>query len=165
MVKIHLIDINDNRPVFYPCEYNVSLRESTISGISTSILTVVAHDSDTGRFGAVTYRIISGNEAGIFRLDRTSGEIFVNRPGMLTMRNQAVHVLNITASDGGGLRTINDALVNVRIMDATQRPPMFEKLRYNFYVKEDADRGAIVGSVIATNTDACKLQKREERKI
>uniref|UniRef100_A0A1B0GD92 Cadherin domain-containing protein n=1 Tax=Glossina morsitans morsitans TaxID=37546 RepID=A0A1B0GD92_GLOMM len=154
MVKIHLIDINDNRPVFYPGEYNVSLRESTISGISTSILTVVAHDSDTGRFGAVTYRIISGNEAGIFRLDRTSGEIFVNRPGMLTMRNQAVHVLNITASDGGGLRTINDALVNVRIMDATQRPPMFEKLRYNFYVKEDADRGAIVGSVIATNTDA-----------
>uniref|UniRef100_A0A1A9WW10 Cadherin domain-containing protein n=1 Tax=Glossina brevipalpis TaxID=37001 RepID=A0A1A9WW10_9MUSC len=153
VLKIHLIDINDNRPIFYPSEYNVTLRESVVTGISTSILTVMAHDPDSGRFGAVTYRIISGNEAGIFRIDRTTGEIFVNRPAMLTMRNQPVHVLNITASDGGGLRTINDAIAHVRIMDATQRPPMFEKLRYNFYVKEDVDRGTIVGSIIATSTD------------
>ncbi|XP_053960463.1 protein dachsous [Anastrepha ludens] len=154
-VKIQLTDVNDNRPIFYPREYNVSLRETASASASAApIVAVVATDADSGRFGAVTYRIVAGNEAGIFRIDRATGEIFINRPNMLSVRTQAMHVLNISASDGGGLRTSTDAFVFLSIIDATQRPPIFEKPRYSYQVKEDVPHGTVVGSVMATSSDA-----------
>ncbi|XP_017474518.1 PREDICTED: protein dachsous-like isoform X2 [Rhagoletis zephyria] len=154
-VKIQLTDVNDNRPVFYPPAYNVSLRETaSASASTTSIVAVVATDADSGRFGVVTYRIVAGNDAGIFRIDRANGEIFINRPNMLSVRTQPMHVLNISASDGGGLRSSTDALVFLSIIDATQRPPIFEKSRYSYHVKEDVPRGTVVGSVMATSSDA-----------
>ncbi|XP_018787095.1 PREDICTED: protein dachsous isoform X1 [Bactrocera latifrons] len=154
-IKIQLTDVNDNRPVFYPREYNVSLRETAGASAATApIVAVVATDADAGRFGAVTYRIVAGNDAGIFRIDRTNGEIFINRPNMLSVRTQPVHVLNISASDGGGMRSSSDALVFLSIIDATQRPPIFEKPRYSYHVKEDVPGGTVVGSVMATSNDA-----------
>ncbi|XP_064539649.1 protein dachsous [Drosophila montana] len=159
MIKLQLTDVNDNRPVFYPREYNVSLRESgpaQASGTPMPIVAVVATDPDAGSFGQVSYRIVAGNEAGIFRIDRASGEIFVIRPDMLSVRTQAMHMLNISATDGGGLRTSTDAVVFLSIIDAQQRPPIFEKARYNYYVKEDVPRGTVVGSVIATSSDTAQ---------
>lgn len=157
MIKIQLTDVNDNRPVFYSHHYNVSIRETSPSLTSNSpIITVMANDPDTGRFGIITYRIVGGNDASLFRIERTTGEIFLNRLNMLT-RSQSLHVLNVSASDGGGLRTDEDAFVYVNIIDSTQRPPIFEKLRYNFYVKEDVSRGSVVGTIQATSTDAGKL--------
>ncbi|XP_017011514.2 protein dachsous [Drosophila takahashii] len=156
MIKMQLTDVNDNRPVFYPREYNVSLREysnAPAQGASTPIVAVVATDPDSGNFGQVSYRIVGGNEAGIFRIDRSSGEIFVARPDMLSVRTQPMHMLNISATDGGNLRSGADAVVFLSIIDAMQRPPIFEKARYNYYVKEDIPRGTVVGSVIATSGD------------
>jgi protocadherin-16/23 len=86
MVKIQLTDVNDNQPVFYPREYNVSLREGGGSSSSSSspVVVVVATDLDSGRYGSITYRIVAGNDAELFRIDRNSGEIFVTRPSLLT---------------------------------------------------------------------------------
>ncbi|KAI8125952.1 Protein dachsous [Lucilia cuprina] len=155
MIKIQLTDINDNRPIFFPQHYNISLRETASTTVSNSpIVTVAATDPDSGRFGIITYRIVSGNDASLFRIERSTGEIFLNRPNMLSARTQSLHILNVSASDGGGLRTQEDALVSANIIDATQRPPIFEKLRYNFYVKEDVVRGTVVGTIQATSSDA-----------
>lgn len=157
MVKIQLTDVNDNRPTFYPREYNVSLRETDSSLASTPVVVVVATDPDNGRYGSVSYRIIAGNEAGIFRVDRITGEIFVTRPNMLSNRNTPYYRLNISASDGGGLRTTQDAEIFISIIDSAQRPPIFEKARYNYYVKEDVNRGTVVGSVLASSRDTGKF--------
>ncbi|XP_058056650.1 protein dachsous [Anopheles bellator] len=156
MVKIQLTDVNDNRPTFYPREYNVSLRESmpTNSLLSTPVVVVVATDSDSGSFGTISYRIVAGNEAGIFRMDRLTGEIFVTRPNMLSSRTQPYHRLNISASDGGGLRSTHDAEVFISVIDATQRPPIFDKPRYTYYVKEDVKRNTVVGTVSATSSSS-----------
>lgn len=158
MVKIQLTDVNDNRPTFYPREYNVSLRESmpTNSLLSTPVVVVVATDSDSGSFGTISYRIVAGNEAGIFRMDRLTGEIFVTRPNMLSSRTQPYHRLNISASDGGGLRSTHDAEVFISVIDATQRPPIFDKPRYTYYVKEDVKRNTVVGTVSATSSNSGK---------
>lgn len=154
IVKIQVTDLNDNRPIFYPREYNVSLRES--SPTSESVVVIAASDPDSGRFGTVTYRIVAGNDAGIFRIDRGSGEIFVARPNMLSSRNQPYHRLNISAIDGGGLRTAQDAEVFISIIDSSQRPPIFDHTRYNFSVREDAKRNTIIGSVSATSSNSGK---------
>lgn len=157
MVKIQVTDINDNRPVFHPREYNVSLPESPSISPQSAIVAVHASDRDAGRFGAVVYRIVSGNDANIFRLDRLTGEVTVLRPNLLSSRTQRLHRLNVSATDGGGLRALQDAEVYVMVIDATQRPPIFDKARYNCYAKEDARVGTKVGAVLATSSDSGKL--------
>ena len=51
MVKVQLTDVNDNRPSFYPHQYNVSLRENHVS--SSPVVVVVATDKDSGTYGQV----------------------------------------------------------------------------------------------------------------
>ena len=156
MVKILLTDVNDNQPIFYPREYNVSLREGGGSSSSSSspVVVVVATDLDSGRYGSITYRIVAGNDAGLFRVDRDSGEIFVTRPSLLSTRTFPYHRLNITATDGGGLSSVQDAEVFLSVTDSAQRPPIFEISRYTFAVKEDVAKNAIVGTVNATSSDS-----------
>lgn len=154
MVKIQVTDINDNRPIFYPHEYNVSLREMPSISPNSPVIAVFATDRDSGRFGELSYRIVSGNEANIFRLDRYSGEIFIVRPVMLS--SQRTHRLDVSAEDGGGLRTLQDAEVYISVIDGTYLPPIFDKPRYNCFVKEDARLGTKVGTVLATSGDSGK---------
>lgn len=155
MVKIQVTDVNDNRPIFYPSEYNVSLREApSAMSSSTPIIAVVATDPDSGSFGIVSYRIVDGNDAGIFRIDRLSGEIFIAKSSMLSSRSQPYHKLNVSGTDGGGLKAFQNAEVFISVIDSKHRPPIFEKSRYNCHVKEDAVHGSIVGSVLATSTDS-----------
>lgn len=159
MVKIQLTDVNDNRPVFYPREYNVSLREGGAGGgasATTPVIAVAATDADSGRLGVVSYRLVAGNEGGVFRIDRATGELFVSRPGMLSSRSQPLHRLNVSATDGGGLRSENDAEVFVSVVDSAQRPTIFERPRYHYKVREDVPPGTLVGTVRATGVDMSK---------
>ncbi len=77
MVKIHVIDMNDNRPMFYPAEYSVNLAPGSQSG--TEVAVVMAMDGDSGRFGDVTYSIISGNSERYFGVGQTSGNVSVTK--------------------------------------------------------------------------------------
>lgn len=133
------------------------MRESSTT--SASVVTVVASDPDSARFGMVTYRIVAGNDAGIFRIDRVTGEVFVTRPNLLSGRNKPYHRLNISAIDGGGLKTAQDAEIFISIIDASQRPPIFENARYNFAIKEDAKKNTIVGSVSATSSNSGEFDR------
>jgi protocadherin-16/23 len=154
MVKIRLTDVNDNEPIFYPRMYNVSLREGGgSSSASAPVAVVVATDLDSGRYGSITYRIVAGNDAQLFRIDRNSGEIFVMRPNLLSTRTAPYHRLNITATDGGGLRSHQDAEVFLSITDSAQRPPVFERSRYTFEVKENVLKNSVVGAVNATSSE------------
>lgn len=158
MVKIQVTDVNDNRPSFYPREYNVSLREGGASSSATTpVVIIAATDPDSGRFGAISFRIVAGNEAGLFRIDKNTGEIFVSRPSLLSSRSQPYHRLNISATDGGGLRSVHDAEVFISIIDSTQRPPIFEFPRYTYAVREDVSRDTVIGSVKASVRDYGKF--------
>ena len=72
MVKVVVLDVNDNRPAFYPSTYTVNLEEDTSS--NTEVVVVRATDKDTGVYGTLQYSISSGNTLGIFSIDRHSGK-------------------------------------------------------------------------------------------
>lgn len=146
MVKIQVVDVNDNRPMFYPREYNVSLRER--ESVNSPVVVVVATDKDAGKYGAVRYAIVAGNEEGLFRVEMSSGEVFLMQP--LT-RARLAHRLNISATDGGGLRSAHDAEVLVTVIDSSHQPPIFENNRYLFSVREDAQRNSVIGTVSASS--------------
>lgn len=151
IVKILVTDVNDNYPVFYPREYNVSLSENRNTHSSTTpIVAVVATDNDSGKFGTVNYRIVSGNDGNVFRIDRNTGEIFVTQPNILSARSQNRYKLNVSAVDGAGLRSISDAEVFITVTDSSRGPLIFERTKYRFKIREDAKRSSVVGSVKAT---------------
>lgn len=157
MVKVQVIDVNDNRPIFYPSEYNVSLRETGGSSSSHApVVVVAATDLDSGRYGTLTYKIVSGNEAGLFRIDHNSGEIFLSKPN-LSLRRQPYYRLNISATDADGLKSLKDAAVFISVIDVAQRPPIFEHSRYAYSVRENVERNTVVGSVKATVSDNGKF--------
>ncbi|CAK1540749.1 unnamed protein product [Leptosia nina] len=156
MVKIQLLDINDNVPAFAVKDYNVSLKEGRVS-TSEPIVAVSANDADSGRFGTITYRIIGGNDNDVFRIDRSSGEIFVIKPALIQANGR--FDLEISATDGGGLTAAQGAIVHVNVMPAGVGAALFDKPRYNFHVREDARTGTIVGNLKATGGDRGKLMR------
>ncbi|XP_047493063.1 protein dachsous-like [Penaeus chinensis] len=146
-VKIQLVDVNDNLPVFYPKQYNVSLREQHSS--SSPVVVVVATDKDAGIYGQVTYEIMSGNDAGIFTINGKTGEIFVKHP---LSKSTPMYHINVSARDGAGLRSASEAEVAISVIDSNQEPPIFEKPRYTFGAEESVPVGYVVGTVRATSS-------------
>lgn len=70
-VRVSVVDINDNRPAFYPVLYTVSL--STHSSPGTSVVKVTANDPDSGENGRVTYRTVPGGGSAFFTLNKDTG--------------------------------------------------------------------------------------------
>ncbi|CAG4999572.1 unnamed protein product [Parnassius apollo] len=147
MVKIQLLDINDNVPAFAVKDYNVSLKEGRVTS-NEPIVAVTATDADSGRFGTVTYRIINGNDNDVFRIDRSTGEIFVTKPALIQANGR--FNLEISATDGGGLAAPQNAMVHVNVMPTGVGSALFDKPRYNFRVREDVRSGTMVGNLKAT---------------
>lgn len=152
MVKIQLLDINDNVPIFTVKDYIVSLKEGRIT--SEPVIAVSASDADSGRFGTVTYRIVNGNDNDIFRIDRSTGEILVTKPALVN--SNAKFDLEVSATDGGGLTATQGAVVHVNVMPAGVGATLFDKPRYNFHVKENVRVGTVVGNLKASVGDRGK---------
>lgn len=70
-VRVLVVDVNDNRPAFYPVLYTVSL--STHSSPGTSVVKVTANDPDSGVNGRVTYRTAPGGGSAFFTLNKDTG--------------------------------------------------------------------------------------------
>ncbi|XP_030648412.1 protocadherin-16 [Chanos chanos] len=146
-VKVSLLDINDNRPTFYPVHYAVSL--STQSAPGTSVVRVTAHDPDAGENGKVTYRVVPGGGSSFFTLNKDTGVISLSRS--LHGKANSVITMVISAQDGGGLTALVNARVNISVVAGSVAPPVFEQAQYFFTVTEDVLRGTEVGVVRANS--------------
>ncbi|KAH7969350.1 hypothetical protein HPB52_016960 [Rhipicephalus sanguineus] len=103
MVKVYVRDVNDNRPIFYPREYNVSLRELLVVGrLGRSQplheLRLAAQDGGGGQQLRVRYSIYSGDPEGYFSIDAHLGSIRVERP--LDHEAHPFLLLNVQATAG-----------------------------------------------------------------
>ncbi|XP_017271790.1 protocadherin-16 [Kryptolebias marmoratus] len=146
-VKVDLVDINDNRPTFYPLSYAVSL--STQSAPGTSVVKVMAYDPDSGENGRITYKTVPGGASPYFTLNRDTGVISLSRSAY--GKANSVITMIITAQDGGGLFALDNAKVNISVVAGLVAPPIFEQTQYYFTISEDALRGTVVGIVQASS--------------
>ncbi|XP_071352960.1 protocadherin-16-like [Trachinotus anak] len=146
-VKVDLVDINDNRPAFYPVSYAVSL--STQSAPGTSVVRVTAYDPDSGENGRITYKTVPGGASPYFTLNKDTGVISLSR-SVYGKANSVIPMV-ISAQDGGGLVALVNARVNISVVAGLVAPPVFEQTQYYFTVAEDALRGTIIGIVQASS--------------
>ncbi len=102
--------------------------------------------------GTVSYALTAGNDAGVFKLDATTGILSV--AGALPAGGAG---LTVTATDSQGRAT--RVPVVVAVADAAQQraPPVFPAAGWSFRVAEDAPVGTVVGTAAALDLDGGPL--------
>uniref|UniRef100_A0A667X1A9 Protocadherin Fat 4 n=1 Tax=Myripristis murdjan TaxID=586833 RepID=A0A667X1A9_9TELE len=158
-VRIVVLDINDNSPVFPDTSIVVSFKEDASSG--RQVILDTATDSDIGSNGVdhTTYRIVNGNEQRKFRLDITvnpSGEgafLHLVSTGGLDREVTPFYQLLIEVEDKGDPKKFGYLQVNVTIQDINDNPPVFDQDQYQTSVFEDAAVGSSVLQITASDQD------------
>ncbi|TRY81380.1 hypothetical protein DNTS_000631 [Danionella cerebrum] len=158
-VRIVVLDINDNAPVFPDASIVVSFKEDASSG--RQVILDTATDADIGSNGVdhTTYRIIRGNEHRKFRLDITvnpSGEgafLHLVSTGGLDREVTPSYQLLVQVEDKGEPKKFGYLQVNVTIQDINDNPPVFDQDQYQTSVFEDASTGSSVLRITASDLD------------
>lgn len=158
-VRVLVLDLNDNAPVFPDPSIVVTFKEDTGSGRQLILDTATDADSGTNGVDHSSYRIVSGNEEGRFRLNITlnpSGEgafLHLVSQGGLDREATPSYQLLVQVEDKGEPRRRGYLQVNVTVQDINDNPPVFSQTLYQARVPEDAPVGASVLQVAAADAD------------
>ena len=146
-VRITLLDVNDNPPIFAEQEYFSEVAEDALQG--TKVLDLVAVDPDIGN--SVSYQITNGNTRNRFSIISQSnrGSITVALP--LDYKKEPRFVLTITASDNHHSST---CLVHINVTDTNTYRPVFTESPYTAFITESVSVGHMVVQVHATDDDS-----------
>ncbi|XP_023190165.1 protocadherin-23 [Xiphophorus maculatus] len=148
-VRLLLLDVNDNRPVFVSAQ-SVQLMEDTEVG--SLLHHFVAIDGDQGENGLISYSIINGNRKGFFTLEEKTGLLFLSAP--LDYETQRVHRLTVRAADQGFPSLSSTQTLTVEVGDVNDQPPIFSQTTYVTSVVENKGPGEPLLRVSASDMDS-----------
>ncbi|XP_069932312.1 protocadherin beta-4 [Oryctolagus cuniculus] len=111
LVRILVMDVNDNAPEFVHTPYEVQVPEN--SPLDAPILKVSARDSDAGNFGSVSYALFQPSDEiqQTFSVNEVTGEIRLKKK--LDYEKIKSYRVEIEATDGGGLSGKGTAVIDV----------------------------------------------------
>ncbi|XP_050391949.2 protocadherin Fat 4 [Patella vulgata] len=142
----------DSPPVFNQTPYRVRLTENQLNG--SLVFTVTAVDNDLTPDGAVVYNLI-GSLPGTdyFRLDPTTGRIFLQQPYINDQYRSLLYVLRVEAYDNlkPTVRVAENVLIEI---DRNPNRPIF--IPNNFYstsIPETTAPGTNIINATATDND------------
>lgn len=150
-VKISVLDINDNDPVFEHSNVTIWIDENEPAG--TTVTKVSARDKDSGDNSYISYSIANLNKVP-FDVDAFTGIIRTTKLiDYETMRRQ--YVLKIRASDWGRpYRRQTEMQLYINVRDVNDNRPQFERVDCVGEVYKLAPIGAEVLTVNAIDFDA-----------
>ncbi|KAI9525461.1 hypothetical protein NQZ68_006008 [Dissostichus eleginoides] len=146
-VNIHVLDENDNPPVFNQTEYHASLPED--APLRSSVCQVHATDLDMGNNGVIIYEINrrQSDPNEVFSVNQITGVVYLNKP--LDYETQAFHELIISARDNGAQPEYSSTFVGVKVLNVNDNSPTISVL----FLSETGDalvsEAAAIGDYIA----------------
>lgn len=150
IINIRLMDVNDNFPYFESNPYFVTVPENSETGIE--LIRVVARDNDkmskfTYSFGADVRKY-----SHQFSIDQSTGLVTLLAP--LDREAQELYNLTVWVRDSD----LEDALQNftvvqVKVIDRNDNPPVFTRPNYQAAVNEDAYDGTILMTLTTEDKD------------
>ncbi|XP_058532888.1 desmoglein-2 [Ochotona princeps] len=139
-LNLKVLDINDNEPVFTQDIFVGSIEE--LSALNTFVMRINATDADEPNTmnSKVSYRIVSQEPASpsVFYLNKDTGEIYTT--GTLDREQYSTYTLIVEAKDGYEQKTdkpVNQAQVQIRILDVNDNIPVLEHEMYEATVEEN----------------------------
>jgi len=141
-VIVHVVDVNDNRPVFLTALYFGNVSEASPVGsyiVDSSSdrhapLVVEATDADTGPNSLLTYSIADAVAHDVFEIDSATGA--VRTKVVLDREVRSVYEFTVSVHDSGtpSLTADTDVTVMVYVDDINDSPPTFSQQVCLFFV-------------------------------
>ena len=153
-VNIGLIDVNDNYPYFESNPYEITVAEHSETNID--IIQVVAHDLDKTSKFTYSFDEEVRQYSHLFSIDRSSGVI----TGLSALDRETLDLYNLTVwvTDGDGADALkNSTVVQVRVTDHNDNPPVFSRSHYQAAINEDAYPGTILLTLSTEDKDDVSL--------
>ncbi|XP_070819177.1 protocadherin alpha-3-like isoform X3 [Chaetodon trifascialis] len=151
-IVVHVMDINDNAPVFSQTLYKAQVTEN--APYQTSILTVTATDLDEGINGEILYSFIEKgnfNPEAVFSINPDTGEITVT--GKVDYEENTAYDIRVQARDKGTPSRSVHGKVLVEVTDVNDNVPEIIISSLMSPVKEDSEIGTVVALVTVTDKD------------
>ncbi|XP_031221309.1 protocadherin alpha-C1 [Mastomys coucha] len=152
-VRVHLLDTNDNSPLFPAGDVHLHIPEFLPPGARFTLPN--AQDADEGSNGALSYSLSISQH---FRLDMGSRVDGSKYPELvlekaLDREQRDTHLLVLTAQDGGLPARSGAARVTITVVDTNDNAPVFEHSVYSTKVPETAPNGTVLFHVQALDPD------------
>ena len=151
-VTVHVLDTNDNPPIFEHSPYTVRVLENWFEK-TTPIAVLNARDIDDPPYNEIEYSIrVGGQYDELFDVNGTTGEVYL-RSALDREKNSTLHV-DFIAMDSGSPRLSSTGMLTVIVEDLNDNQPEFENSFYEFHVSEDAKVGERVAEITAIDDDS-----------
>ncbi|XP_072256548.1 protocadherin Fat 2 [Pyxicephalus adspersus] len=148
-VQVHLLDVNDNSPMFLQSNYSLVLQDSSPAG--TSVLTLVATDKDSPKNGApFHFQIIEGTEDNFFHVSPNG---VLSTTAVLNRNTKEKHILKIQVSDNGTPPLSSSTFVSIQVIDQSRHSPTVLPLEIFISTSEASFHGTVLGKLHATDQD------------
>lgn len=148
VVKVNVLDVNDNPPVFTQNLFEFSIPENLLPNQNFGL--VPARDGDSGSNSLLSYRVIGETD---FSVD---GARLYNT-GILDYETKSIYNFSVLVRDGGIPPLSSTALVYIEIVDVNDNAPSFSQPLYSSNVSECSSVGHLILVVTATDVDSTQL--------
>ncbi|XP_076852041.1 cadherin-23-like, partial [Brachyhypopomus gauderio] len=137
-LRVNVVDVNDNPPVFQKDSYMGSLMENQQS--PQQVARVRATDEDSPPNNILTYSIIYASQfLGYFSISLVEGYavIMVTRPLDYEQVSSGMIYLTLMARDGGNPALNSTVPITVELLDENDNPPEFSQPSYIVRISEN----------------------------
>ncbi|XP_043236819.1 neural-cadherin-like isoform X1 [Amphibalanus amphitrite] len=155
-VHVHVIDVNNNRPVFPLCaQYRPEVEEN--KGVGTAVLRLEATDADKGQNAELVYSLVNSPSSpeSFFAIDPVSGQLTTVK---VFNRDEPDHEKElrviVKANDKGVPSLEGTCAFVVNVLDVNDNAPMFDKSNYQETIAKDTDPESVVLRISATDADS-----------
>ncbi|XP_035265774.1 protocadherin alpha-2-like isoform X4 [Anguilla anguilla] len=170
-IDVHVLDANDNAPVFNKSVYKVSIPENT--SVGTVITRLLATDLDEGFNGEVLYSFSSRSPQNImetFEIDVHTGDVKVK--GNVDFEKYGAFEIRIQATDRGHVPLTGHCKLLVEVLDVNDSPPEVTVTSLLSPVEESASKGTVIALMTVSDEDGgkngvvnCKLEGESPFKL
>ncbi|XP_055033332.2 protocadherin alpha-2-like [Misgurnus anguillicaudatus] len=155
MIKVDVLDINDNAPVFSKSLYKVPVTEHV--PIGTTVTRLQARDLDEGLNGEIIYSFISRTPQNIldkFDIDAQSGDVRIK--GDIDYEENNAFEIRVQAIDRGQVTMSGHTKLLIEVLDINDNPPDVTVTSLLSPVDENAGKGTVIALMTVSDPDSGK---------
>ncbi|KAI1241829.1 hypothetical protein IHE44_0005329 [Lamprotornis superbus] len=149
VVKVQVLDDNDNSPVFSEELIELSIEENNVP--NAFLTKLHATDADSGERGQVSY-FLGPDAPSYFALDKTTGVLTVST--QLDREEKEKYRYTVKAVDSGFPPRESIATVTITVLDKNDNSPRFINKDFSFFVPENFPGFGEIGVISVTDADA-----------